>query len=322
MSHYDILEVDQKASATEIKQAFRKKSLQYHPDRNKSSDAHEYMTKITEAYNILGDKDKRRHYDMELKLEKNPFGFFPAGLGMPFMRANTMDDGIPDVNDLFSTLFGGMMHGNMQEDDGQMPNIRIFHGGMPPEHLFGKNPMQNFMKPEPIIKTLDISLEQAYDGCSIPVTIERSIMIGDTKIQEEENIYVDIYPGIDNNEIITLKDKGNVTCEQIKGDVKIYIAIQNNTSFSRNGLDLIFHKTLSLKESLCGFSFDIIHLNKKKLAFNNKSKISIIKPNFKKNIPNMGMKRDGKIGNLIVAFDIVFPDSLSEEHTETLSAIL
>ena len=53
MSHYDILEVDQKASTTEIKQAFRKKSLQYHPDRNKSSDAHEYMTKITEAYNIL-----------------------------------------------------------------------------------------------------------------------------------------------------------------------------------------------------------------------------------------------------------------------------
>jgi len=193
---------------------------------------------------------------------------------------------------------------------------------MVPEHLFGKNSMQNFMKPEPIEQKLNISLEQAYDGCSIPVIIERIIMIGDTKIHEEENVYVDIYPGIDNNEIITLKEKGNVTCEQIKGDVKIHIVIQNNTSFSRNGLDLIYYKTLTLKESLCGFSFDIIHLNKKKLAFNNKSKVSIIKPNFKKNIPNMGMKRDGKIGNLIVIFDIVFPDSLSEEHTETLSSIL
>ena len=67
---------------------------------------------------------------------------------------------------------------------------------------------------------------------------------------------------------------------------------------------------------------DIIHLNKKKLAFNNKSKVSIIKPNFKKNIPNMGMKRDGKIGNLVVVFDIMFPDTLSEEHTETLATIL
>ena len=319
MSHYEILEVDQKASATEIKQAFRKKSLQYHPDRNKASDAHESMTKITEAYNILGDKERKRQYDMELKMGANPFGFFSQGLGMPFMRANTMDDANPDINDLFSSLFGNMMHPDM---NGDSPNIRIFHGGMPPEHLFGKNPMQSFMKPEPITKTLEISLDQAYDGCSIPIILNRYIIIGETKINEEETVYVDIYPGIDNNEIITLKEKGNVTSEQIKGDVKIHILIQNETMFSRDGLDLLYHKTLSLKESLCGFSFDIIHLNKKKLAFNNKSKISIIKPNFKKNIPNMGMKRDGKIGSLVVIFDIVFPETLSEERTESLSAIL
>ena len=320
MSHYEVVEVNKNASPTEIKQAFRKKSLQYHPDRNKSNDAHEYMTKVTEAYNVLGDKDKRRHYDMELKLEKNPFGFFSNGLGMPFMRANTMDDPNPDINELFSTLFGNMMHPDMQGEG--MPNIRIFHGGIPPEQLFGKNPMQNFMKPEPITNILEISLEQAYDGCSIPIVLNRYIMIGETKINEEETVYVDIYPGIDNNEIITLKEKGNVTSEQMKGDVKIHIVIQNETLFRRDGLDLIYHKTLSLKESLCGFSFDIIHINKKKLAFNNKSKISIIKPNFKKNIPNMGMKRDGKVGNLIVIFDIVFPDVLSEQHTESLSAIL
>ena len=107
-----------------------------------------------------------------------------------------------------------------------------------------------------------------------------------------------------------------------KGDVKLHIVIQNNTTFKRDGLDLIYNKTLSLKESLCGFSFDIIHLNKKILAFNNKSKISIIKPNFKKKIANMGMKRDGNVGNLVVIFDIVFPDSLSDENTETISSIL
>ena len=319
MSNYEILEVDQNASHSEIKQAFRKKSLQYHPDRNKSNDSHESMTKITEAYNILGDKEKKRQYDMELKMGSNPFGFLSQGLGMPFMHANTMDEANPDINELFSSLFGNMMHADMS---GEGPNIRMFHGGMSPEHLFGKNPMQNFMKPEPIANTLEISLEQAYDGCSIPIVLNRYIMIGETKINEEETVYVDIYPGIDNNEMITLKEKGNVTSEQSKGDVKIHIVIKNNTSFSRDGLDLLYHKTLSLKESLCGFSFEIIHLNKKKLAFNNKSKISIIRPNFKKNIPNMGMKRDGKVGNLIVIFDIVFPDTLTEENTETLSAIL
>ena len=326
MSHYEILEVEQNASPSEIKQAFRKKSLQYHPDRNKSNDAHELMTKITEAYGVLGDKAKRRQYDLELKLDKNPFELFSQGFargfgGMPpFMQANTMNESNPDINELFSSLFGNLMNPDLNHEG---PNIHIFQGGIPaPEHLFGKNPMQNFMKPEPIARSLEISLEQAYDGCSIPIILERWIMIGDTKINEEETVYVDIYPGIDNNEIIMLKEKGNVTSEQKKGDVKLHIVIQNNTSFKRDGLDLIYHKTLTLKESLCGFSFDIIHLNKKKLAFNNKSKISIIKPNFKKNIANMGMKRDGKVGNLVVIFDIVFPDSLSEENTETLSAIL
>ena len=317
MSHYETLGVKQNASASEIKQAFRKKSLQYHPDKNNGRD--EKFKEINEAYNVLSDDASRRNYDMELKFENNPFGFFSQGLGMPFMRANTMNESNPDVNELFSALFGNMMGPELQ---GEGPNIRIFHGGVQPEHLFGKNPMQNFMKPEPIAKSLEITLEQAYDGCSIPIILERWIMIGDSKINEEETVYIDIYPGIDNNEIITLKERGNVTSEQIKGDVKIHIIINNTTPFTRQGLDLIYNKSLTLKESLCGFAFDIIHLNKKKLAFNNKSKISIIKPNFKKNIPNMGMKRDGKVGNLIVVFDIIFPDSLSEENTETLSSIL
>ena len=211
-----------------------------------------------------------------------------------------------------------MMNPNIGQE---MPNVRIFHGGIPSEDLFRK-PTNQYSKPEPLTIPLTITLEQAYYGCTIPVNIEQWIMIGETKINEEETTYVNIYEGIDDNEIITLEQKGNVTSEQVKGDVKIAVHIENNSCFQRSGLDLLYNKTISLKEALCGFSFELEHINNKKLAFNNKSNISVIKPNYRKKIPNMGMKRKDNIGNLIVTFQIDFPDKLTSEQQETISNIL
>ena len=68
---------------------------------------------------------------------------------------------------------------------------------------------------------------------------------------------------------ILLGEKGNINSEQIKGDVKIIIKIMNDSIFQRKGLDLYYVKKLSLKDALCGFSFDIEHISQKKLSFNN-----------------------------------------------------
>lgn len=317
MSYYELLEVNKNASETEIKKAYRRKSLHYHPDRNGTSEALNKMKEINEAYGTLSDKSKRRQYDLEEEFGENPFGFFSQAAGMPFMRQPNMNEPNIDVNDLFSSLFGNMMNVPMGHE---MPNIRVFHG-VPPEHLFSKQ-MNQYVKPESLSIHLDISLEQAYNGCTLPVKIERWVMIGDTKITEEETTYVNIYQGIDDNEIITLDQKGNISSEQIKGDVKITININNDSYFSRNGLDLLYNKKISLKEALCGFSFDLEHINNKKLAFNNKNNISVIKPSFSKKIPNMGMKRDNNTGNLIVTFEIDFPDKLTSEQIEQLQSIL
>lgn len=320
MSYYEVLELDKNASDVEIKKAYRQKSLHYHPDRNRSSDSAEKMKQINEAYNVLSDRSKRRQYDLEQDMGNNPFSFFSHATGMPFMKhPHTMNETNDDMNDLFASLFGNIMHANMGSE---MPNIRVFHGGMPtPENLFGKQGMQ-FFKPDPVNIYVTITLEQAYNGCTLPINIKRWIMIGETKINEEETTYVNIYEGIDDNEIITLEEKGNVNSEQIKGDVKVIIHINNNSSFERQGLDLLYTKQISLKEALCGFSFELEHINQKKLSFNNKSNISIIKPNYRKKVPNMGMKRKDVIGNLIVAFHIEFPEKLSDEQMETLSSIL
>ena len=61
--YYDILEVNKGASADEIKSAFKKKAMKYHPDRNKAADAEARFKEINEAYEVLGDPQKKKNYD-------------------------------------------------------------------------------------------------------------------------------------------------------------------------------------------------------------------------------------------------------------------
>ena len=98
-SYYDILEIDRNAEDSDIKRAYRRKSLLYHPDRP-NGDAEKFK-QISLAYETLGDKNRRKQYDFEQQLQgSSPFGgMFPPG-SMPFMnmRTNVCED---DVRDLF-----------------------------------------------------------------------------------------------------------------------------------------------------------------------------------------------------------------------------
>ena len=80
-------------------------------------------------------------------------------------------------------------------------------------------------------------------------------------------------------------------------------------------------ETITLKEALCGFAFDIEHLNGKTYTINNNTG-KIITPQFQKMIPQMGMKRGEQAGNLIINFKIKFPDDLTDNQRIQLSEIL
>lgn len=309
---YNILGVGENATKDEIKKAYRGMQMKYHPDKNPGSQEAITMTqKINEAYETLSDDQKKSEYDM---MRNNP---------NPFVRMNSHGGGGMEVpmEDIFSMFFGGSSpFAGMPGMGGGMP-------GMPPGakiHIFHGGPMgfqQAMNKPIPIMKSLQINMEQVLNGASLPLDIERWIMENGTKVFEKETIYVDVPPGIDENEMIVLRDKGNIISEQCKGDIKINILIQNNTAFKRSGLDLILEKHISLKESLCGFSFELNYINGKSYTLNN-NKGNIVPPEYKKVYPGMGLKRGEHKGNMIIIFHIDFPEKLTEEQIDKLSKVL
>jgi len=333
---YDILGVSRDASEQEIKKSYRSLSLKYHPDRNPDPSATEKYKAINEAYEVLSDEQKKQQYDMELQFG----GGFPGGMNMGGMNMGGMNGGVgPEFNDIFSMMFGnmgGMPMGGMNMGGMNMggmqggPGIRIFHsgGGFPgggfPFPGMGPDIQQMFQqisKPQPIQKTVQITLEQAFKGDTIEIQIERQKEASGVTLSEIETIMITIPKGINEDEVLLMKDQGHMIHGQ-RGDIKISFKITNQTEFKRQGLDLIYQKKVGLKEALCGFSFEIHHLNGKLLSMNNMVNPTIIKPNYKKVVPGLGIQKESQTGNLIIEFDVEFPDSLTEEQIQGLRNIL
>jgi len=307
---YNVLGVNEKSTKEEIKKAYRSLQMKYHPDKNNGNEEAAIMSrKINEAYEILGDDQKRQEYD---NTRNNP---------NPFMRMNSKGGGgDPHMEDILNMFFGGGAGNPFGTPFGNpfgMPpgaKVHVFHGG----------PMgfqQAMSKPPPIMKTVSITMAQVLSGTTIPLDIERWVIENGIKVHENETIYVTIPQGIDENEMIILRDKGNIISENVKGDVKVSIKISNETEFKRSGLDLILEKKISLKEALCGFTFELNYLNGKSYTLNN-NKGNIIPPGYKKMYPGMGLTRGEHKGNMIIHFHIDFPEKLTDEQIEKISNTL
>ena len=339
-NHYETLGVDKKASIEEIKKAYRKLSLKHHPDKPTGDE--EKFKKISNAYSVLESEDTRKQYDMEQSGSFNDgrhnhlspedifasfFGGHGGGGGMRQGHNNNNHQNMPGfpLGGIFSNM-GGM---NMGEDMGfpfSGGNIRIFQSGGGcvngiPIHILNQMNMNNHQKPPPISKTITINMSHVLSEMSVPIEIERWINENGNKIFEKEVLYIIIPKGIDNGEMLTIANKGNVMNDSLKGDVKISIIVENNTDFIREGLDLHYCKKISLKDALCGFSFCLEYINGKIYTLNN-NEGSIIVPGYKKLIPNLGLTRENQTGNLIITFEVEFPKEYDIEVIKKLKEIM
>ena len=150
--YYNVLGVDENASQDEIKKAYRKLSLIHHPDKNQGNlDAETKFKKINEAYQIVGDENERKQYDMK---RRNPFGG-----GMPQNHGHPDPHGMNPMNDIFKMFFGGGSPFGSQFDD---------MSGM---NQFQQESMQRMRKCEPKIVVIPISLLDIYIITSLNHTL-------------------------------------------------------------------------------------------------------------------------------------------------------
>jgi DnaJ-class molecular chaperone len=178
-------------------------------------------------------------------------------------------------------------------------------------------------KPNPIVIHHKLSYTEMYNGVpQLLLIIKRTITDKDSNISyEDEPLYINIKQGIDIGEILIIPNKGNCL-NGTYGDVKIIIELSesNNKNLKRQGLDLLIHNTIQLREALCGFRLFIDHPCGKLVPINTIDTRMIVSPTTVMTIPNWGFKRDSTIGNLILSFDIIFPSELQKESIDIISA--
>ena len=280
MDFYEVLGISPESSETDIKQAYRSLSFKFHPDRNKSNDASSQMQLINEAYETLSDKSKKKQYDTR--------------------NSNPLEN---ILNELFK--------GNQKRDRNRDPFETMFKQtmGFGHEPIFVRQMFDEQQKTPPLEKKIEITFEESFKGIHLPIVIEREIKNGKISFHEQEKIYFSIPAGIDDGEIIQIAEKGHVYYD-VKGDIKLYIRVMANSLYERRGLNLVYNQSITFKESICGFSTVLQHIDGSLLKLKS-SRGNIIQNFNEKNIKGKGFSRESQVGDLIIKFKVL-PKELTE----------
>jgi len=338
-SHYDVLQLESRsATPDEIKRAFRRLSMELHPDKNgNSEESKRAFQEINEAYNVLSDPEKRGNYDFELQM----------GIGghrMPAHMHHMGPMGMGGINPL-DMLFAAMhqqqqhqqqhqQHQQHQQQHQQHQHIfeAMFGGGMGMGMGMGpKIIIHNFNAEEPahahahaptydINVVIALSLSDAFNGVNQrPVSIQYE---DELHVMQSETLMINLPPGIPNGHKFNLPGRGNIVPNSggRRGTLHLEISIEPHPTFSREGGDdLVIEHRVSLKDALCGFTFELVHLNGRSYKFNCKPCSITGSMNETKVMPGLGYN-DG--GALKIRFHVELPTSLTEEQIAALSAIL
>jgi DnaJ family protein B protein 4 len=295
-NYYSVLNLSKNANINDIKKAYRQLSIKFHPDKNLNCDS-EQFNKINEAYSKLLDK----YNSNDLHKDVNNF------------HNNELVNGINGVN----AINGANAINGVNANNGANANNNIDGN-----NTILKYSYFNVNNSEDIIINLSLGFNEAYNGCNKPIVVNRKIIVNNVIGHEKETLYIPIPKGIDANEIITIPNKGNVYISNgliSHSNIKIIICLLNHEIFERIGLDIVFIKTITLKEALLGFSFNLNHINNKNFKI---TCSEVIHFNYEKLIPNMGFIRDSFVGNLIIKFNITFPPTISQESKKLLEKAL
>jgi len=359
--YYKVLGIQKGATEDEIKKAYRKMALKYHPDKNKSAGAEEKFKEIAEAYEVLSDKKKRDVYDQygeeglsgglgggggssgstnfsytfhgdpkatfaQFFGTSNPFENF---FNMPGMGGNSHqgffnenldsgldgDDPFAGLGGLGSGLGGGFGHGRTPF------RSQSFNVG---SNSSGGGGRKDKQQDPPVEHDLYVSLDDICKGVTKRMKISRRVVNNDGTARKEEKVLtINVKPGWKSGTKITFQREGDQAPNKIPADIVFIIRDKPHQHFKREGSDLRHHCKITLREALCGVLVDIPTLTAEKIPINLANEI--IKPSTVKRIPGYGLpypKEPNKRGDILVSFDIQFPDKLSQNTKDLMYEML
>ncbi|WWC86485.1 uncharacterized protein L201_001362 [Kwoniella dendrophila CBS 6074] len=342
--YYKILGVSKDASEAELKKAYRKESLRWHPDKNpgdKRAAAEEKFKKIGEAYEVLSDPNKREVYD-QLGEEGLKGG---GGGGFSFHAT--------DPNDIFNAFFSGGGGGGGMEDifggmggggggprmrssrmgGGGMPGMGGMGGGMPGGFGGGMGGGERSSKPPPppgeIVKPLALTLEELYKGGTKRLKITRHLQNGS---QEEKILEVAYKAGWKKGTKIKFAGAGNEDEYGQSQTVTFVVEEKPHNRFERVDDDLIIKLNITLSQALLGpegggaISKEVEQLDGKRIDVSTPEG-QIVQPGQETRIQGEGMpvSKAGsakKKGDLIVKWNVVFPTRITPEQKKELRKVL
>lgn len=260
--YYKILGLQKGATEDELKKAYRKMALKYHPDKNKSPGAEEKFKEIAEAYEVLNDPKKREIYDKYG--EEGLKGGMGGGGGGPGGNFSYTFHGDPhetfrmffgDENpfgQFFS--FGGQPGGGFAGQDMDDDPFAGFTNMMGGHHGFnlpssGGSGGQRRQDPT-ITHDLLVSLEDVLKGVTKKMKITRKVLNPDGRSTRSEDkvLTVEVKPGWKEGTKVTFPKEGDQTPNNIPADIVFVIKDKSHPLFKRDGSDIRYKARIGLRE--------------------------------------------------------------------------
>jgi curved DNA-binding protein len=301
MSYYETLGVSKDSSAQDIKKAYRKLAMKYHPDKNKGDKAaEEKFKKISEAYAVLSDPEKRKQFDT----------FGESGFQQRYSQEDIFQGF--DIGDILKEFgLGGFSGGSFRSSGG---------AGSPFEGFFHQagGPGRASARPQPV-KGSDLTFELAVSLNDVLSGAEKTISLRmEGRI---ESVSVKVPKGIKVGQKLRLVGKGSPSpMGGPAGNLYLVIKEQPHPSFTRDGSNLITENRIPFSQACLGSEINITSLEGKEL----KVKVPAgIQQQSKLRLKGHGLPAGSKggRGDIYVKIAIDIPKELTDEQKEIIQEL-